>query len=190
MQALISLHDRFFAALETHLAPILLPTLARVIFVATLFFYYWNSGLTKLGEGALGFLRLDMGAYIQILPRIFETAGYDASALGPVARMVVLLGTWAEFILPVLIVIGLASRLAALGMIGFVLVQTWVDIAGHGAALGGLFDRHSDGLIDTRLLWLFPLIVIVLKGAGPLSVDALARRQMPSAALTPASQPR
>ena len=76
-------------------------------------------------------------------------------------------------------------------MAGFVVVQTWVDVMGHGAALGAWFDRHADGLIDTRGFWLFPLIVLVLKGAGPVSVDALlSRRQAPSAALTPASQPR
>lgn len=191
MQALIALHARIFGALETHVAPALLPTLARVLFVGVLFGYYWNSGLTKTGDGLFGFVNLDTGAYIQILPRVFDAVGYDPSALGPFARLVVLTGTWAEFILPILLLVGLCTRLAALGMTGFVLVQTWVDVMGHGAALGSLFDRHADGLIDTRALWLFPLIVLVVKGAGPLSVDAaLARRQSPSAALTPASQPR
>jgi putative oxidoreductase len=105
--------------------------------------------------------------------------------------MTVLFGTWAEFILPILLLAGLFTRLAALGMIGFVLVQTWVDVMGHGAELGAWFDRHADGLIDERGFWVFPLLLLVLKGAGPLSVDALVtRRQSPSASLTPASQPR
>lgn len=191
MQALVALHARLFGALESHVAPALLPTLARLLFVAVLFLYYWNSGLTKLGDGLAGLLRLDTGAYIQILPRVFEAAGYDPSALGGLSRAIVLLGTWAEFLLPILLLIGLFTRLAALGMAGFVLVQTWVDVVGHGAPLGGLFDRHADGLIDTRALWLFPLVLLVLKGGGPLSVDALlARRHTPSDALTPASQPR
>lgn len=192
MQPLVALHARIFGALETHVAPALLPTLARLLFAATLFLYYWTSGLTKIGEGAMGLIRLDSGAYIQILPRVFDAVGYDPSALGLVPRMIVLLGTWAEFALPVLILLGLFTRLAALGMAGFVLAQTWVDVIGHGAALGRLFDRHADGLIDTRALWLFPLILLVLKGAGPVSLDrVLARLQAaPSDALTPASQPR
>jgi putative oxidoreductase len=191
MRALIALHARIFGALEARVAPALLPTLARVLFVAVLFGYYWTSGLTKTGDGPLGFIRLDTGAYIQILPRLFDAVGYDPSALGLFPRLVVLAGTWAEFILPILLLIGLFTRLAALGMMGFVLVQTWVDVMGHNAALGSLFDRHADGLIDTRALWLFPLVLLVLKGAGPLSIDAaLARRQSPSAAFTPASQPR
>jgi putative oxidoreductase len=191
MQALIRLHARVFGSLDAALSPILLPTLARFLFVATLFLYYWNSGLTKIGDGLLGVFRLDTGAYIQILPRVFDAAGYDPSALGPVARAVVLFGTWAEFVLPVLLLIGLFTRLAAIGMIGFVLVQTWVDVVGHGAALGAWFDRHADGLIDARGFWVFPLLLLVLKGAGPLSVDAaLARRQPASADLASASQPR
>ncbi|MBF9058558.1 DoxX family membrane protein [Rhodobacterales bacterium HKCCSP123] len=191
MQALAQIHARAFGTLDAALSPILLPTLARFLFVASLFGYYWNSGLTKTGDGLLGLVRLDTGAYIQILPRVFDAVGYDPSALGPLARAVVLLGTWAEFILPLLLLAGLFTRLAALGMIGFVVVQTWVDVMGHGAALGAWFDRHADGLIDDRGFWLFPLILLVLKGAGPLSVDALlARRQSPSAPLTPASQPR
>lgn len=191
MQALTRFHARLFGALDATLSPILLPTLARFLFVASLFGYYWNSGLTKTGEGLAGLFRLDTGAYIQILPRVFDAVGYNPSALGPFARAIVLFGTWAEFALPILLLAGLFTRLAALGMIGFVAVQTWVDVMGHGAALGAWFDRHSDGLIDERGFWVFPLLLLVLKGAGPLSLDALlARRQSPSAPFTPASQPR
>jgi len=192
MQPLVQLHARVFGTLEAQVAPALIPTLARLLCVATLFLYYGNSGLTKLGEGVLGLLRLDSGAYIQILPRVFEAAGYNPSALGPLAKLIVLFGTWTEFALPILLLLGLFTRLAALGMTGFVAVQTWVDVMGHGAALGSLFDRHADALIDTRAFWLFPLVVLVLKGAGLLSLDALlARRQTTlSAALTSASQPR
>ena len=192
MHALIALHTRIFGALETHLAPALLPSLARILFAATLFAYFWNAGLTKIGEGVLGLFQQSLGAYIQILPRAVAALGYDLSGLGAIARATVLFGTWAEFVLPILLVLGLFTRLAALGMMGFVAAQTWVDVMGHGAALGALFDRHADGLIDTRALWLFPLILLVLKGAGPISLDAaLARwRQPKSAAFVPASQPR
>ena len=49
MHALIALHTRIFGALETNLAPALLPSLARILFAATLFAYFWNAGLTKIG---------------------------------------------------------------------------------------------------------------------------------------------
>ena len=192
MNSLITLHARIFGALETHLAPALLPSLARLLFVGALFMYYWNAGLTKIGDGFGGLFQLSPGAYVQILPRAVEAVGYDPSALGVLARATVLFGTWAEFLLPILLAVGLFTRIAALGMIGFVMVQTWVDVMGHGAVLGALFDRHADGLIDTRAFWIFPLFLLVFKGAGPLSLDtALARWLQPkSAAFVPASQPR
>ncbi len=187
MTALISLHNRIFGALEA-LAPFLISTLARLVFAGTLMIYYWNSGLTKLGDGVFGFLNPGFGAYGQIVPRMFEAAGYDVSQLGFMAHAMVYAGTWMEFILPALILIGLATRLAALGMIGFVVAQSWVDIYGHGLAaedIGAWFDRFADGLIaDQRAFWVFLFVVIVLRGAGPISVDALLRGRHKTDALT------
>ena len=64
------------------------------------------------------------------------------------------------------------TRLAALGMAGFIIVMSLVDVTGHGVALGSLLDGNPSGLIpDQRLFWIFPLMVIVFFGAGPLSID-------------------
>lgn len=179
IRALTSLHDTIFSGLEPITIPVM-TTLARFVFAATLVGYYWNSGLTKLGDGVLGFLRPSDGAYIQIFPRTIEAIGYDFSQLGAFHWAVVTAGTWAEFILPLLIVTGLFTRLAAIGMIGFIGVQTWVDIFGHGGltngALGAWFDRIPDGLIlDQRAFWMFVLAYLVLRGGGPLSVDRLLK---------------
>ncbi len=194
MNALISLHNRIFAALEAQLAPILIPTLARFVFAATLMVYYWNAGMTKLGDGFFGFINLSFGAYTQITPRIFDAVGYDPSALGLFPKLIAVAGTWAEFILPALILVGLFTRLAALGMIGVVFVQSYVDIVGHHAdatTIGSWFDRISDSaILDQRAFWVFLLAVIVLRGAGPISVDALLGRRYSSADLAAAPQPR
>lgn len=159
-------------------ADVAIPTLARLLFAAILFLYYWQSGLTKLGDGALfGLLTPDFGAYAQIFPRMLEAAGFDPSALPGWTRWVVVLATAVEFALPVAILIGLLTRLAAGGMIVFVLAQSWVDVVGHGldgADVGAWFDRFPDSLIlDQRALWIFLLLVLVLRGAGPLSLDRL-----------------
>jgi putative oxidoreductase len=179
MTALISLHHALFARLEAA-APFLIPTLARVIFAGTLFVYYWNSALTKFGDGIGGLFQPSAGAYIQIFPKAFEAAGYDASQLSAFHWLVAVAGTWAEVLLPILIVIGLFTRLAALGMIGFVIVQSVVDITGHGigaADIGAWFDGLPSALIlDQRAFWLFLLLVLVLRGGGPLSVDRLLAR--------------
>lgn len=176
MKTLIHVHNTVFAWIEGW-APAVVPTLARLIFAGVLFLYYWNSATGKLGEGILGIFRLDFGAYGSIAPRAFEAAGYDVSQVGLWDRFVVLAGTWAEIILPVLILIGLLTRLAALGMIGVVIVQSYVDIVGHGVGgpdIGAWFDRASNALIlDQRAFWVFLLLVLVFRGGGPLSVDRL-----------------
>ena len=155
----------------------LLTTTARFIFAATLLFYFWVSGLTKLGDGFLGLFQPSVGAYAQIFPKAMEAVSYDTSQLSIFHWAVALAGTWAEFILPALIVIGLFTRLSALGMIGFIIVQSLTDLYGHGGiehteTLGGWFDRFPDSVIlDQRAFWVFLLLVLVIKGAGPLSLD-------------------
>lgn len=180
MNMLINAHNAVFARIEG-LAPAVIPTLARLIFAGVLFYYYWNSATGKLGEGLTGLFRPGFGAYGSITPRAFEAAGYDVSQISLWNHTVVLAGTWAEIILPVLIVIGLFTRLAALGMIGVVFVQSYVDIVGHGLGapdIGAWFDRQSNALIvDQRAFWVFLLLVLVMRGAGPLSIDALLRRR-------------
>lgn len=112
-----------------------------------------------------------------------ERAGFDAGQLATWQHLTVLAGTWAELLLPALVLIGLATRLAALGMIGFVIVQTATDLVGHGAlgdpaAFGAWCDRPPDApILDQRLLWIALLSVPAVLGAGPLSVDGWLRRQ-------------
>lgn len=172
MKAIFAIYALLVDRLER--ADWLVPTLARLLFAAVLLVYFLNSGLTKLGEGISGLWTPSVGAYAQIFPRVLEAAGYDTDALSVIHKLVVIAGTWAEFILPVLIVLGLLTRLAALGMIGFVVIQSLTDIYGHSAtdALGAWFDRFPDAIIlDQRSLWVFLLVVLVIKGAGPLSFD-------------------
>lgn len=146
----------------------LVPTLARLVFAGVLFGYFWASAMTKLD----GPFTPSLGAYAQIFPKAFEAAGFDVGQMGLWHRLVVLAGAWAEFVLPVLIVLGLLTRAAAMGMVGFVLVQSLTDIIGHGVAAGAWFDRASDALIlDQRAFWLFLLAALVLKGPGPVSAD-------------------
>jgi putative oxidoreductase len=116
-----------------------------------------------------------LGAYYQILPKVAEAAQFDPQMISAVWYPLVLLGSWAEMILPLLILLGLFTRGAALGMIGFIIVQSLTDIFGHGAdaaTIGGWFDRASDALIlDQRLLWVFLLLVLVVQGGGRYALD-------------------
>ncbi|WP_147125572.1 DoxX family membrane protein [Shimia ponticola] len=168
------------------LAPAILPTLARLSFVGILLVYYWNSAGTKLGDGVFGVFSPSFGAYAQIFPETMEAISYDVSELGLFHWAVVVAGTVAEYVLPLLILLGLLTRLAALGMIGFVFVQSWVDIHGHGLGaddIGAWFDGNASALIlDQRAFWVLALLILVLRGAGPISLDRLVFRAAPTAA--------
>jgi putative oxidoreductase len=170
MTRILALNDRlgdWLARLDT-----VLPLMARLVFAAVLAMYFWASGLTKLEGGSLS-----TGAYAQIFPRVFEAVGYDSSQLSWYHTVVVAFGTLAEFILPALIILGLLTRLAAIGMIGFIIVQSLTDLFGHGglahaATLGRWFDRVPDAVImDQRLLWVMLLVILVVKGGGALALD-------------------
>jgi len=76
------------------------------------------------------------------------------------------MATLAEFTLPILLVLGLATRLSALGLIGMTLViqififPTWAHFWG------------------TAALWLVPLLYLVSQGGGRLSLDFLIGRKL------------
>lgn len=154
--------------------PELLSLMARVTFAAVLAGYFWASATTKLGDGLFS---PSVGAYAQIYPRVLEAMGYDPSGFGLGPRLVVIAGTWAEFLLPALIILGLATRLAALGMISFIVVQSLTDLFGHKTGpdtIGAWFDRVPDALVlDQRAFWVLTLLVLVFHGAGRLSLDRL-----------------
>jgi putative oxidoreductase len=43
-----------------------------------------------------------------------------------------------------------------------------------------MFDRVHDSVIaDQRLLWIFPLIYLAVKGGGPISVDTILSKMRP-----------
>lgn len=71
----------------------------------------------------------------------------------------------------------------------------FVDVRFHaiGAeATGAMFARFPDSVIfDQRLLWMFPLLCLAAKGAGPLSLDAAMSRlwQQCAPARVPAAGP-
>lgn len=170
MTALISTYNSSMEKVD-HTSGWLTPTLARAVFVAVLFVYYWNSATLKI-DGSI--FSASAGAFGQIFPKAAEAVLYDVTQMTFFQRVVIFFGTVTEFVLPVLLLVGLLTRLAALAMIGFVWVQTIVDAVGHGIKLGGLFD-NAITLMDQRVMWTFLLLVIVINGAGPLSVDRLLR---------------
>ena len=176
INALRQLYTGFFGFLESITDGWFMGLFTRLAFLFTLYIYYLNSARTKVGDGLLGFFEVTDGAYIQIAGPAFEAAGYEQAALSFPTHLMVMMGTYGEFILPILVILGLFARVGALGMIAFVFVQTYVDVTAHGVTLGTLFNGQPSELLDQRLFWCIPLLYIVLKGPGAVSLDnALGR---------------
>lgn len=188
-----AIHAGFFGRVERLAGDWFLGLAARFAFLAVLFFYFFNSWKTKAGDGLLGILLVKDNAYYQIVPWAVDAAGGEIDQIGFFSDLVVHAGAFAELVLPVLVVAGLFTRVAAAGMIVFVAVQSWVDVAFHGVdaqTAGAWFDRFSDSLIaDQRLLWAFVLLYLVVKGAGALSLDALFSRLSGDGTARPAGRP-
>ncbi len=177
----VRLYTMVFGALERLTNGWFIGLAARFIFAAILLQFFLNSAMTKIGGNFMNIFTPTAGAYAQMLPKMMEQVSYDTSQIAffPYGLMV-LLGTWGEFVLPVMVVVGLFTRFASLGMIVFICVMTYVDIYGHGAdakTIGALFDGEPYAIIaDDRLLWIFLLLVPVLKGPGVVSLDWLLGR--------------
>ncbi|MGB1179934.1 MAG: hypothetical protein ACPG4J_11855, partial [Lentibacter algarum] len=62
MNTLIKIYNSLSSTVS-HMANGAVPLLARLTFAAVLLHYFIASGLTKLGDGLLGFLSPSVGAY-------------------------------------------------------------------------------------------------------------------------------
>lgn len=185
LSTLTNLHNGLFSRVNAALEPWFLPSLARFIFAAVLFTYFFQSGLSKIdfGAGVFGFLTPTANGFVQIFPKVAEEVFYNIGEASLLQKLIILAGGYAEILLPVMIVVGLLTRLASVGMIGFVVVQSLTDLYGHGGiahkeTLGVWFDKTVDAaILDQRAFWMLLFMVLILRGAGPLSLDAIFKRR-------------
>lgn len=154
---------------------------ARLVFAAVLCPYFLISAASKFGGSDLSMgpdvagTFLSLGAFYSLAPGQMDVAGGDPAML-PMANWVAVHGlVLAEALLPMLLVIGLATRFAAIGLVGLVITTSVIDIFDHSAppeVVGGLFDASPyDQILDLRLLWIMLLSVPAVLGGGWLSLD-------------------
>lgn len=106
---------------------------------------FWRSGQTKVS-----------GFHLREETFVLFREEYKVPLLPP--EIAAYVATAAEHLFPVLLVVGLASRLSALGLFGMVMViQTFV--------YPGAWPEHS--------LWASLLIFIIARGPGVVSLDHL-----------------
>lgn len=140
MNRLCQLHERLSAAIPESLIALLLR-----VGIAVPFFL---SGRTKVE----GFLTLSPST------EYLFAEEYDVPFLSP--DLAAHLATYAEHLLPILLVLGLLTRISALGLIAMTLViQLFVVPTGW----------------PTHLLWAGPLVYLLARGPGGWSLDRLLK---------------
>lgn len=110
---------------------------------------FWRSAQSKLANWDTTLLLFREEYRVPLLPP--ELAAYSATAV--------------ELTTPILLALGLATRLGAAAMLGMTLtIQLFV---------------YPQSYPD-HLLWAGPLVYLILRGAGVLSIDHLVRKRFPA----------
>ena len=114
---------------------------------------FWWSGRSKIEEGTL--LSISDGTYF-----LFENE-YTGVPLPPAISAV--MATAAEHVLPIMLVLGLATRLSALGLFMMTMViQIFV---------------YPEAFWSVHLLWFALALVLITHGAGRFSLDSIIERR-------------
>ncbi len=135
MKSLISLYQRFLTALNA--IPHSFLAIPLRLAVATVF---WNSALTKLTDWDATVFLFREEYHVPVLPPEFAA----------------LLAVSMELSMPILLTMGLATRLAALALLG---MTTVIQVFIYPMAW------------PTHIQWIAMLLVIIARGPGVLSLD-------------------
>ena len=150
MQRLLTPYDRLTDWLASRLPEGLALLLTRIALAGI----FWRSGRTKVEEGTA--LSISDNAYF-----LFE---YEYTGLPIPADIAAPMATYAEHLFPVLLVLGLFTRFAALSLLVMTLVIQ--------------FFVYPDAWWTTHIAWVAMAAVLVSRGAGAISLDApLASRR-------------
>jgi putative oxidoreductase len=120
---------------------------------------FFRSGETKVASGGWW----DVGSWWSITDTtvLLFREEYEVPVLPP--ELAAYLATTAEHVAPVLLILGLGARLGAAVLLGMTMViQTFVYP-----------DHWSE-----HLLWAAPLVYVLVRGPGRLSIDHLIRRSL------------
>jgi putative oxidoreductase len=145
MKRILSLYDRAVALVAAKLPESLMLLFMRVVLAGI----FWRSGQTKIAEGT--WFTISDNAYA-----LFET---EYSGVPLPSHLAAVMATVSEHLFPVLLVIGLFTRGAALALLGMTLViQIFV---------------YPDAWWTEHSLWIAMQLALIVRGAGLFSLDAL-----------------
>lgn len=149
MKAVIARYDRIVAMLSTPFVDAIILLFVRISLAGI----FWRSGRTKVDEGSW----LSVSDTAKFL---FEEE-YKAVPLPP--EFAAYMATYAEHLFPVLLVIGLFTRLSALALLGMTMViQIFV---------------YPEAWWSVHMIWVALALVLIVRGGGQFSLDALLTKR-------------
>jgi putative oxidoreductase len=155
MKYLCTVYDRVVALLAHGLPWSLTLLLIRIVLAGV----FWRSGRTKVVEGS----------WLTISDTTYSLFHEDYAGVPLPPDIAAVLATGAEHLFPILLVAGLFTRFSALALLAmtmviqiFVFPEAW-------------WTAHS--------LWVALALVLILRGGGALSLDALLVRWRPASHL-------
>lgn len=123
---------------------------------------FWRSGQSKLEGGTLLGVKYNPFDIAEKKIYLFQYEFGFPDAIAPMATRLAALG---EFFLPLMLIMGLATRVSALGLLIMTgVIQFWV------------FPEellNPNGNWSLHLLWAAPLLLVLARGPGALSIDAI-----------------
>ena len=138
-------YDRVVAAVSNKW----IDNLTLIIVRVSLAGIFWRSGRTKV----------DDGSWLTISDTSKFLFQEEYSAVPLPSEFAAYMATYAEHLFPILIVIGLFTRLSALALLGMTLViQIFV---------------YPEAWWSVHVIWVALAMVLIVRGAGRFSVDAL-----------------
>jgi putative oxidoreductase len=149
MQPLLRLYDRMTALAAGRTAEGLALLFCRIALAGV----FWRSGRTKVVDGS----------WLQLSDSTRYLFREEYSGVPLPSGLSMYLATYAEHLFPLLLVLGLATRVSALGLLCMtVTIQVFV---------------YPEAWWPTHSLWLALSLLLLVRGGGLFSLDRLIARQ-------------
>jgi putative oxidoreductase len=150
---LLDTYRRVLALLRSAPVEALVLIFVRIVFAGI----FWRSGETKVVEGS----------WFKLKPETYDLFANDFSGVPLEPHLAAVLSNAAEHIFPLLLVLGLATRFSAAGLLVMTLVIQ--------------FFVFPDAWWPTHSLWVALALVLITRGPGMLSLDAAVGARMTAA---------
>jgi putative oxidoreductase len=152
---IVALYDRTVDWLAGRILEGLMLLFTRVVLAGI----FWRSGQTKIAEGT----------WFTISDNAFYLFQDEYSGVPLSSDLAAVMATVSEHLFPILLVLGLFTRLSAFALLGMTMViQIFV---------------YPDAWWQVHSLWAAMTLVLIVRGGGWLSLDALLARKRSSRAV-------